>query len=181
VAWVDVTLPRSPAPRELTTWIVEPGGKSVSLPRLPKCGFLGGLIHNAFSEILDVWVDIETVKDKSRKHPTPIPPPPIPAGEAGTGVGPTTSLRQTFTTEFEIPFLDWWSTRSGSDEDCVLELSFADPAKVAALSATLNGNPIEVRKYVYSAKTEWHSFYIDLSGHTRPGKQRLAVTVDWKE
>lgn len=181
VAWVDVTLPRSPAPRELTNWTVEPGGKNVSLPRLPECGFLGGLIHNAFSENLDVWVDIETVKDKSRKHPTPVPPPSVPAGEAGTGIGPTASPRQTFTTEFDLPFIDWWPTRPGSDEDCVLELSFADPAQVAALSATLNGNPIEVRKYVYPGKVEWHSFYIDLSGQTRPGQQRLAVTVDWKE
>jgi hypothetical protein len=72
------------------------------------------------------------------------------------------------------------------------------------VSAELNGYPIEVRKYVYPGKAEWHSFYIDLSGytqpgkpqrvatmpeyaenfalgHTQPGKQRLAVTVDWKK
>ena len=68
----------------------------------------------------------------------------------------------------------------------------------------MNGIAIEVRKYVYPGKPQWHSFYIDLAGHTQPGskrlpgkvptyaessalghtlpgKQQLAVTVEWKE
>jgi hypothetical protein len=128
-----------------------------------------------------VWLDIETIKNPCRKLTTHLDPP-RPAGvNADLAVSLTPASRQTFTTEFDLPFIDWWPTRSGADDDCVLELSFLDPSRVAALSATLNGKGIEVCHYVYPGKSEWHSFYLNLTGHTQPGKQRLAVTVDWKD
>ena len=70
--------------------------------------------------------------------------------------------------------------RPAWDDDCVLELSFADPARVAALTATLNGAALEVRRYVYPGKPAWHSFYLELTGRARPGPQELALTVDWQ-
>lgn len=179
VAWVEVTMPRSPAPRELTAWTLEPGGRKVSLPRLPECGFLGGLVHQAFSENLDVWLDIDPVAGRSGKRMTHLHPPPIPTDRSGARTRIKPMPRQTFTAEFDLPFIETFPMRPGWDDDCVVELSFADPGRVAALAATLNGRVIEVQKYVYPGKPAWHSFYVRLTGHTRPGKQVLAVTVDW--
>ncbi len=179
MAWVDVTMPRALAPRELTMWTVEPGGKTVSLPRLHECGFLGGLIHNAFSEKLDVWLDIDVVAGTARKRVERLHPPTEPENETGRGTPLRRARRQTFATEFDLPLIETWPMRPGSDDDCVLELSFTDSNQVAAVSAALNGKAIEVRKYVYPGKAQWHGFYIDLAGHASPGRQQLAVTVDW--
>ena len=176
LAWVDVTMPRASAPRALTTWTVEPGGQRLTLPRLPDCGFLGGLVHHAFSEDLAVWLDVATTAGPARADRLLPPPADTPPPEPPYAPAP----RQTFRTSFDLPFIETWPMRPAWDDDCVLELSFADPARVAALTATLNGAALEVRRYVYPGKPAWHSFYLELTGRARPGPQELALTVDWQ-
>ena len=173
-AWLDVTFPREQAPRALTRWQVD--GVAVELPQ-DGCAFLGGLVYGAFSEDYEVQLDVRTrpTEDAGRFLPaitTPVPSAPVP-----------TAARQTFTTEFILPFIEPVAYGCMPDllDDTVMELAFTDPAVIAEIDARLNGQPIEVRRFPYPRRPEWHSCYLELTGQASPGTQRLEVTVTWRE
>ena len=65
-------------------------------------------------------------------------------------------------------------------DDAVLELAFDKPDAVKTISARINGNPIEVRRYSYPRRTDFGSYYIELTGNVDPGIIELAVDVEWK-
>jgi len=175
VARVEVTFPREQAPRALTRWRVTPGDVEVELPRV-ECAFLGGLITGAFSEEYEVQLDLRLAPagEEGRLHP---------AAPAAAGSAPAPSApRQTFTTEFTLPFIEpaHFGMMPDFNDDTVLELAFADPAHVTEISARLNGRPIEVRRYAYPKRADWYTFYLELTGQASPGLQRLEVEVCWQ-
>ena len=173
VAWLDVTFPREQAPRALTRWQVD--GAEVELPQLAACGFLGGLLHGAFSEEYEVQLDLRTAPSQEIGQLPPAPPAPIAA------VPIPFAPRQTFTTEFILPFIEPAHFGCMPDylHDTVLELPFADPSRVASISARLQDRPVEVRRYAYPKQPDWCTYYIELTGQAVAGAQRLAVEVEW--
>lgn len=68
----------------------------------------------------------------------------------------------------------------GWDDDTIVDLSFADPARIASIEASIDGRPIEVRNYRYPRRSDWVSCYIELTGVVDPGAHRLTLTIDWK-
>ena len=175
VAWLDVTFPREQAPRALTSWHVD--GVEIELPQQDTCGFLGGLLHGAFSEEYAVQVDLQVMPSQETGHLHPALPVPA------TAVSVPSAQRQTFTTEFILPFIEPAHFGFMPDylNDAVLELPFADPARVASVSARLNDQPIEVRRYAYPKRPEWCTYYLELTGQATAGLQRLEVAVDWAQ
>ena len=108
--------------------------------------------------------------------PVRAPAPPAPAAPA------LRAPRQTFRTEFNLPFIEpvRWGCMPGWDDDCVVELAFADPAQVRSVAARLNGRPAPVQRYRYPRKPEWHTWYIELTGEADPGPIELEVDVEWR-
>ena len=177
VARVDVQFPRDRAPRELTQWTVSPGDTTVQLPMVGKCAFLGGLVYNAFSEDYEVQLDIKTKQDATVGSLPPIAVPvepeaaPLPAAP-----------KQTFTTTFNLPFIERaaFGCLIDSTDDTVLELAFDKPAPFKSIAARINGQPVEVRKYTYPRGSAYSSYYIELTGVVDPGMIELSVDIEWK-
>jgi len=174
VARVEITFPREQTPRALTRWRVTPGDVEMELPRA-ECAFLGGLVTGAFSEEYEVQLDlrIAPTDEEGRLQPSIISAP--------SSAQVPSAPRQTFTTEFTLPFIEpaHFGMMPDFNDDTVLELAFADPARVDDISARLNGQPVEVRRYAYPKRADWYTFYLDLTGQASPGRQRLEVEVCW--
>ncbi|MBP1993245.1 hypothetical protein [Paenibacillus eucommiae] len=85
----------------------------------------------------------------------------------------------TFETDFDLPFMGWDSFSPGYGDDAVIELAFTDPGRVSEISAAINGEPIEVRRYPYATNKAWYSYYIVLTGNVKLGKLKLSVKIDW--
>lgn len=176
LARVDVTFPREAAPRALTRWRVSPGDVDVELPQLDTCEFLGGLITNAFSEDYAVQLDLrvestETATGRLCPNVPSMPP---------TQVVPS-AKRQTFTTDFVLPFIEHpgYGMLPDANDDTVLELAFRDPARVGGVTARLNDAPISVQCYRYPKRRDWRSWYLDLTGQAHAGPQHLEITIEW--
>ena len=176
LAWIDIALPRGRAPRALTTWRVEPGGAEVVLPQPGTCGFLGALVHGAPSEELEVRIDL-AVRSGSAGRVHRLAPPPEP-GIPGSAPVPR-ARRQTFVTDIDLPFIERMGCEPGYDDDAVVELAFADAAAVASVDARLGGKPVVVQRYVYPRDKSRHSFYVELTGQTGPGRIPLELDVEW--
>ena len=165
-AFVDVTFPREPAPRALTQWTVAPGNIRVNLPASDQDAFLGALVHGAFTEDMEVQVDLAV--GLSRKSGV-LAPPPMPATKSPSRL--PKRKRYVFRTEFELPFIE----RRGMaprDEEPVVELAFSDMSRVSALSARINGKPAIVQRHCYG---DWYTPYVELMGAARPGKVLLEI------
>jgi hypothetical protein len=176
VARVAVQFPRGLAPRGLEHWQVTPGDGAVKLP-VAGCHFLGGLVHGAFSEDYPLELTVTTKPDAT---PGNLPPLALPEGLARPPL--EGAKKQTFATSFELPFIEppGFGCMPGYDDDTVLELAFDDPNNVKAISARINGTPVEVRIYPYSRQGAYRSYYIDLTGNVQPGKIELALEIEWK-
>jgi len=178
IAVADITFPREQAPDALTHWRVTPGNVAVELPRREECPFLGARVHNAYRELLEVRIDVETcpARGAGRWHPS------VPVKSSRQRPVPR-AARQTFTTEFTLPFIEisGWGCMPGYDNDTVVELAFTDPDRVATIAARLNGKPAEVLKYRYPKRQELFAYYVELTGNTAPGKVRLELDVRWKK
>ena len=177
VARVDVQFPRDRAPRELTQWTVSPGDTTVQLPMVGKCAFLGGLVYNAFSEDYEVQLDIKTTQDATVGSLPPISVAVEPEA-APLSVAP----KQTFTTKFNLPFIERavFGCLIDSTDDTVLELAFDKPDPFKSIAARINGQPVEVRKYTYPRGSDYSSYYIELTGVVDPGMIELSVDIEWK-
>lgn len=178
LARVEVTLPRGRAPRALTQWRILPDDVAVTLPRSGECGFLGALVHGAYSEEIEAHLDVTVARKPGAKVTVTLPSPAV----ADKAVAPlsTPAKQQTFITEFELPFIETMGLEPGYEDDTVMELAFVDPSKIESLSARLNDKAIEVRRYYYPRQKESFSYYIELTGNTGPGRLVLQLEVLWK-
>ena len=175
-ARVDVQFPRDRAPRELTQWTVSPGDATVQLPMVGKCAFLGGLVYNAFSEDYEVQLNIKTKQDATVGH---LPPPAVPVEPEAAPL--PAAPKQTFTTTFNLPFIERaaFGCLIDATDDTVLELAFDKPAPFKSIAARINGQPVEVRKYTYPRRGDFNSYYIELTGVVDPGSIELSVDIEW--
>jgi hypothetical protein len=134
-------------------------------------------VSGAFSEDYEVVLDVAVGQGAGEGALAPLPPPPT-----GSSPAVPVSRRQTFTTEFYLPFIETprWGNMPGYEDDTVIHLAFSDPAKVASISAMLNGHAVSVRRYEYPRKPDWHSYYVELTGIASPGSVELSVEVEWQ-
>ncbi len=178
LARIEVVFPRTPAPRALTAWRIQPGDVAVDLPASDGAGFLGARISGVFSEDLDVCLDIRTCA--ADPDPTAFLPARMPPERQATSL--PAAPRQVFETDFELPFIEptAYGCMPGWDDDTIVDLSFADPARIASIEAAIDGQPIEVRKYRYPRGSDWISYYLELTGAVNPGAHKLTLTLDWK-
>jgi hypothetical protein len=176
VARVEVQFPRGLAPRELVDWKVSPGDVRTRLPA-DGCHFLGGLVYGAFSETYEVQLQVTTKRDATQGSL-----PPLPASDQPVTPPVPVAKRQTFTTSFELPFIEppAFGCMPGYDDDTVLELAFDDPKAVRTITARLNGKAAQVRTYSYSRRSAFKSYYIDLTGNVDPGRIELALDIEWQ-
>lgn len=177
VARVDVQFPRARAPRELTQWTVSPGDTMVQLPMIGKCAFLGGLVYNAFAEDYEVQLDITT-----RPEATVGSLPPLVAPVEPEAALLPAAPKQTFTTTFNLPFIERaaFGCLTDASDDTVLELAFDKPAPFKSMAARINGQPVEVRKYTYPRRGDFCSYYVELTGVVDPGRIELSVEIEWE-
>ncbi|MCQ6562098.1 hypothetical protein [Paenibacillus mendelii] len=177
---VDVAFPRTRAPRELNRWVVQPNNMEIILPQQAICPFLGALVSRAHSEPIEIWLDVVLgdayIGNKLEADNTDCSDEWL--------MNPLSEIdlrgqKQTFETVFELPFIEWNAFSPGFDDDAVIELSFTEPEKVGTISAVINGELIEVRKYTYATKKEWCSYYIELTGQVTPGTIHLTIEIEW--
>ena len=175
LARIEVLGPRELAPRELVNWSIKPGDLSVTLPSAEHSGFLGALVHNAFSEDYELQLDIVTkpndIKNTVLSANKFIPP-------AAQSIPATGSM--TYLTEFIMPFIEGYGQDRAFEDDAIVELAFADPNKVAEIDVLLNGKKVPVSRYRNPKQPAYESFYITLGGTVRPGKVALQVNVKYK-
>lgn len=177
VARVDVQFPRAQAPRELTQWTVSPAETTVQLPMIGKCAFLGGLVYNAFAEDYEVQLDITTKHGATAGSLPPLAAPVEPEA-ALLPAAP----KQTFTTTFNLPFIERaaFGCLTDTTDDTVVELAFDKPASFKSIAARINGQPVEVRKYIYPRRRDFNSYYIELTEVVDPGRIELSVDIEWE-
>jgi len=177
-AWIDVTFPRGKSPHELTKWVVKPSNASVELPQIDHCCFLGARVTGAFSEDYSVEVDLLISSGIGKGTLAPLHR----AGNKASSIV-RFAMRQIFETEFDLPFIESlrFGFKHGYDYDTLIELVFRDPDMVDSLKVKLNGHPVEVRKYFYPGKTNWFTWYIELTGVVEPGHIKMSVDVTWKK
>ncbi|MBP9902941.1 MAG: hypothetical protein KBH45_15880 [Verrucomicrobia bacterium] len=176
VARVEVQFPRGLAPRALGSWKVTPGDVQAQLPA-SGCHFLGGLVHGAFSEDYEVELNVTTKRDATAGSLPPTAPTEQPKAEPLPE-----AKQQTFTTSFDLPFIEspGWNVMPGYEDDTVLELAFDDPQTVKNIAARLNGKPVEVRTYPCARRGEFLTHYIELTGNAKPGTIELSLDIEWK-
>jgi hypothetical protein len=173
LARIEVQFPREPAPRELTRWRVSPGDVELDLPNPGCSGFLGALVHNAFSEDYEVQLDVRTKAAKATEGRL-LPERTVSGLSAALPAGE----RLTYTTQFVLPFIEaGWGTGRGYDDDPLVELAFADPTKVREIEARLNGVSVLVQRYPNPQHPAYESFFIELSGNVAPGPVELTLNV----
>jgi hypothetical protein len=175
LARIEVQFPREPAPRELTHWRVSPGDARLDLPNADCSGFLGALVHNAFTEDYEVQLDVRTKATNAadrRLLPEPTAPPLSVAAPAGTNF--------TYTTRFVLPFIEGgWGFYRGYDDDPIIELAFADPTKVRGIEVRLNGVSVPVQRYRNPQQAAYETYFIELSGNVAPGPVELTLNVHY--
>lgn len=177
LARLRVECPRTPAPRELARWSLLPGNTPVTLPS-PGFPFLGALLSGAWSEEYDVDLHVATTRERKAAPTRLMPADP---GGSPPPVAIPPASRHRLETRFDLPFIEpsRFGCMPAADDDTVLELAFADPARVRSLSAWLNERPAEVRRYPYPRKPEWHSFYLELTGAVDPGPVHVRIEIEW--
>jgi hypothetical protein len=173
LARIEVQFPREPAPRELTRWRVSPGDVELDLPDPACSGFLGALVHNAFTEDYEVQLDVRAKATKATDARLPVEP-----STAAVSAAMPTGEGLTYTTHFVLPFIEaGWGTYRGYDDDPLVELAFADPTKVREIGVHLNGVSVPVQRYRNPQQPAYESFYIELSGNAAPGPVELTLNV----
>jgi hypothetical protein len=173
LARLEVQFPRERAPRELTHWRISPGGVEADLPGADRTRFLGALVHNAFSEDLEVQLDVRVKPsgpaEARLRWAAPAPPAP-----ATLPPGP----RLTYTTTFTLPFIEHgFGFDPGFGEDVLVELAFSDPGKVREIGARLNGVPVPVQRYRNPQAPADETFFLELTGDAQPGAVGLELDV----
>ncbi len=203
-ARLRIVFPREGADGELSSWSADGG----PLKHLPSCRseFLGGYVHNLFSEehkvILRVKTSglalskVEDVPDSVRDsaHPASLAEGKtqafvIPVSHAEGG-GQASEISSTFITgrarvhetSFFLPFIEWPSTSMAYGRDEIVELAFADASAVRSISCRVNGSPVEVCRYPYPANPKFCSFYIELIHAVTSGTVvNIRLEVEWLE
>ncbi len=169
---IEVQFPREQPPRELTAWNISPGNIDVVLPASDYKGFLGGLVHNAFTEDYEVQLDVHTkVTNPAEVRLPAIPVTPVPYHTLPAG------KHTVYTTKFNLPFIERYGFYPGYDDDMVLELAFSNPKDVSKIEAYINGAPVAVQRYSNPQCNEFKTFFIELTNNANPGIVDLKLDI----
>ena len=176
LARIEIRFPREPAPCELTNWHVNPGNLDLEFPPSDNKGFLGAIVHNAFSEDYEVQIDVST---KSISGNTGIE-----RLISKTSIPKMNKLsvkgeNLTYTTSFVLPFIERYGLDRSPQDDAIIELAFSNPENVRELKCSLNGKDIPIRQYRNPRRPEYYSFYVELAGNVYPGKIELVLNVQY--
>ncbi len=178
-ACIEVKGPREGAPAALTYWRVNGDSLCSEFPPPGRKGFLGGYVHNAFSENYLVRLEIKVAQGKavrggeifSYKAATPslstIPSPTI-----GT---------VTYTTQFTLPFIERYGQDRDTRDDAIVELGFSDPKAVTIQGVWLNGKEVPAMVFKNAKNPEHITHYIELKGNIQPGLVELKAVVAYKK
>ena len=176
LARIEIQFPKEQTPSELTNWHVNPGNLDMEFPPSDNKGFLGAIVHNAFSEDYEVQLDVSTK--------------PI-SGNIGnerliskTSIPKMKSLSMkgenlTYTTSFLLPFIERYGLDRSPVDDAIIELAFSNPKEVSELKCLLNGKDIPIRQYRNPRRPDYYSFYVELTGNVNPGKIELVLNVQY--
>lgn len=172
LARIEVEFPREQSPRELTVWNISPENIDVALPTADCQGFLGGLVHNAFTEDYEVQLDVRTkVTNPAEVRLPAIPVTPVPYHTLPAG------KHTVYTTKFNLPFIERYGFYPGYDDDIVLELAFSNPKDVSKIEASVNGVFVPVQRYANPQCDEFKTFFIELTNNANPGIVDLKLDV----
>lgn len=136
----------------------------------PLARFCGAYIENAFSEMQETWIDLETglsspgggdVRFSSGEAmPEPRPLSPLARDPAS---------EWWLQTRFHLPFMYTLGCEPAPDDHTILVLPLLPPEGSVALSAWVNGEPLEVRRYAYPRNRQFGCHYADLVGTAARG------------
>jgi hypothetical protein len=176
LARIEIQFPREQAPCELTNWHVNPGNLDLEFPPSDNQGFLGGIVHNAFSEDYEVQLDVstKTISGNTRNERM-IAKTSIPKMKSLSMKGKNI----TYSTSFVLPFIERYGLDRSPSDDAIIELAFSNPENVRELRCLLNGKDIPIRQYKNPRRPEYYSFYVELSGNVYPGKIDLVLNVQY--
>ena len=78
-----------------------------------------------------------------------------------------------------LPFIEVgpWGVYRDYNDDPLIEFAFADPARVREIEVRLNGVSVPVERYRDPKKPAYESFFIELTGHAKPGPIELTLNV----
>lgn len=171
---IEVQFPREYAPRELTNWHIIPGDYDMEFPPSDNKGFLGAIVHNAFSEDYEVQLDV-TTKAENTSNQRLFSKSSFPKSNNVSIKGEN----MTYSTSFVLPFIESWGTDRSSMDDAIIEFAFSSPKEVGELKCLLNGKEVTIKQYRNPRKTEYYSFYVELAGNVKPGKIELVLNVQY--
>lgn len=176
LAYIEVTGPREAAPRDLNHWRVNSDTAWTTLPGGDYKGFLGAIVHNAFSEDYDIVLDIQTVKNDKPADKVLMPRQnsevnkrvPLP----GSGI-------VSYTTQFVLPFIEQYGRERNVNEDPLIELVFDQPNEIQKITAAINNKAVSVQQYRNPINGAFFTYYIPLNKNAAPGPIELRVTVTY--
>jgi hypothetical protein len=174
LARIEIQFPREQAPCELTRWHVIPGDRDIEFPPSDNKGFLGAIVHNAFSEDYEVQVDV-SLKAENTVNQRLFSKPPSPKLNSVSLKGEN----MTYETSFVLPFIERYGLDRSPTDDAIIELAFSNPKEVGEMKCWLNGKLIPVKQYQNPRRPEYYSFYVELSGNVIPGKVDMVLNVQY--
>jgi hypothetical protein len=176
LAYIEVTGPREAAPRELNYWKINNDTALTIFPGTDHKGFLGAIVHNAFSENYDIVLAIETEKNN---NPTEKVLMPRQHSKANKRIFLPMAGVVSYTTQFVLPFIEQYGRERNVEEDPLIELIFDQPNKIQNISATINNKAVSVQQYRNPINGAFFTYYISLNKNVTPGPTELRVTVTY--
>lgn len=176
LAYIEVTGPRAAAPRELSHWKINNDTALTVLPGADHKGFMGAVVHNAFSENYELVLDIQTGKNSKATDKVLMPGY---NNEAKKQVSTPRSGTLSYTTQFVLPFIEQYGRERNVEEDPLIELVFDQPNEIQNISATINHKTVAVQQYRNPINGAFFTYYIPLNKNAAPGPIELRVTVTY--
>lgn len=179
VTRIEVKGPREAAPAALTQWRVNDDSLVNEFPSSERKGFLGGYVHNAFSENYQVQLKIRATKNEAAAPAERIGPYQTGNQELLTSRAPVTGT-VFYTTQFILPFIERYGVERDAGEDPLVELNFSDPRAVSIKGAWINGAAVPVMVFKNPKNPQYITHYVELNGNAQPGLVQLKIEVDYK-
>ncbi len=147
----------------------------------PLADFCGAYIENAFSETQETWIDFQVGEKPDYPRGNPASTEPAIALHPLPEIARSMAGSWWVQTSFHLPFLYTLGCEPSFDEHTFLVLPFVRQSRVRAVSAWINGVPLEVRKYQYPRNRSLSCFYADLVGTAAVGGENRLVIHFEKE
>lgn len=137
--------------------------------------FCGAYVENAFYENQDTWIELKTGEAPGAPRAT------VKAVESPDESRPLPELAKSgdrswwAQTSFHLPFMYTIGCEPFLDEHTLLVLPFVRQSRIGQVKAWINGQPLEVRKYLYPRNRSYSCFYADLVGTAAKGGENKLV------